>query len=200
MGVIPTLKAIGRLTILLLLTGVILLLTIGVEIAIDQLTVQTRDIRHLLKHSLGNIGALMVLLSIAGYSIKKKVKAFPGKAKDWLVIHEWFSVVGVILIGVHTGNHFESMLPALCFALTLVCLISGFVGRHIYVKTRSDLNTRRAELLKSGLDKEEADEALALATATTKALAQWRSVHRPMSYSLGGLVCLHIVSALFFGG
>ncbi|MDH4183871.1 MAG: hypothetical protein OEV92_06595 [Nitrospinota bacterium] len=197
---LTALKTFGRLAILLSLVGLGLGITMLVEIVIDQLTYQSRDMRHLLKHSLGNLGSFFVIVSIAAYMAKKKYRGFPGKAKDWLNAHEALSVLGVALVGMHTGAHFGAILPLVTFALTVACLISGFVGMRIYNKARRDLTERKNELLKSGASPDEAEETLALATATANTLARWRNTHRPLSLALGLALLWHVVVALFFGG
>ena len=197
---ILALKAFGRMAILMTLVGMALGVTMVVEIVIDQLTYQSRDMRHLLKHSLGNVGSLLVAVSIAGYMLKKRYKGFPGKARDWLEIHQWLSVIGVAMVGVHTGAHLVAAVPAIALALTVACLFSGFVGRHIYNRTMKDLTGRRTELARSGAAKEDIEEELALLAAAAGAMGRWRELHRPMSLALGFLLFWHVAAALFFGG
>lgn len=194
------LKTFGRVAILLSLVGLVLGATMIVEVVIDQLTYQSRDMRHLLKHTLGNMGSLLVVISLAGYMAKKRYKDFPGKAKDWLEVHQWLSVTGVAMVGVHTGAHVKAFVPTIALMLTVACLISGFVGRHIYNKTMRDLAGRRVELLASGASPDEVEDALAWLTSTANALGRWRMAHRPMSLALGFLLVWHMATALFFGG
>ena len=197
---ILALKAFGRMAILMTLVALVLGVTMVVEIVIDQLTYQSRDMRHLLKHSLGNVGSLLVAVSIAGYMLKKRYKGFPGKAKDWLEIHQWLSVIGVAMVGVHTGAHLAAAVPIITLGLTVACLVSGFVGRHLYNRTMKDLTGRKAELARAGTPKEDIEEQLALLAAAAGAMARWRELHRPMSLALGILLFWHVVTALFFGG
>ncbi|MDH5638398.1 MAG: hypothetical protein OEZ04_07900 [Nitrospinota bacterium] len=195
-----TLKAFGRLAILVSIVGLVLGVTVVAEIAIDQLTYQSRDLRHLLKHSLGNGGSLLVAFSIAAYMGRKRYKWIPGRLKDWLDVHQWLSVAGVIMVGVHTGAHLRAVVPILAFVLMLACLVSGFIGRVIYIRAQRDLKARRAELLKDAVDPEEVEETLAMATAAAKTLARWKATHRPLSLALGLALFWHVMVALFFGG
>lgn len=197
---ITLVKAIGRIWILLSLTVIIAIAAVITEISIDHLTSQVRDLRHLLKHSLGNVGTMMALLSLAGYSIKKRWKTFPGRLNDYLVVHQWFAVTGGVLIAVHTGAHFNAAAPLATSFLMLTCLVSGFVGRYVYRKTQKEISTRKSEKLKAGISSTDAEEQLAFATATAKTLSNWRTFHRPVSLLLIIMLALHIVSALYFGG
>ena len=197
---ITALRTFGRLSILLSLSAIILAATVVVEILIDSLTMQARDLHHLLMHSLGNIGTLMILLSLAGYMVKKQYKRFPGKLKDWLDVHQLFAIIGVVLIGVHGGAHFRAIVPVATALAMLAATLSGLVGRYIYVKARKEINARKSELVEQGLSREQAEEQLILATVTAQALSKWRVIHRPISYILAVLISFHIVSALYFGG
>lgn len=193
-------RAFGRISIILTITAIILVVTILAEIFIDQLTSQTRDLQHLLKHSLGNIGAMMIFLSLAGYMIKRRWKSFPGMLKDYLQIHQWFAVIGTVFTAIHSGAHFSAIVPLVTFAFMLICLISGFVGRYVYTKTKQELSHRKKEFIKSGARPEEVEEKLAFATAATQSLSNWRQFHKPVATMLLLILVLHIISALFYGG
>ncbi|MDH5639542.1 MAG: hypothetical protein OEZ04_13735 [Nitrospinota bacterium] len=193
-------KTAAKMMILLGILVVVLVATTMVEIAVDQLTYQKRDLRHLFKHSLGNVGTMLVFLSVAGYMIKKRYRQFPGKAKDWLDIHEFLAVVGVFMVGIHTGAHLSAFVPTMTLAITIACLVSGFVGRGIYNQARKELAEKKGELLKKGMPPEQVEEELAMAASAAKTLAKWRDTHRPLSLALVLALALHIISVLFFGG
>jgi len=195
-----TLKAFGRLFILVTIVGLVLGVTMVAELVIDQLTYQSRDLRHLLKHSLGNGGSLLVFVSVVAYMARKKYKWIPGKMKDWLDVHQWLSVLGVVMVGVHTGAHFQAIGPSVAFFLTVACLVSGFIGRVIYVRAQKDLKARKVELQQQSSSPEDMEDALAMATAAAGTLARWKATHRPLSVALGVALVWHVVVALFFGG
>lgn len=195
-----SIKTFGRLTLLFLLTMAVLAITATIEISVDALTAQTRGLQHHFKHSLGNIGSLMVALSLGGYAIKKRYKNFPGMLKDWLELHQWFAAIGVAIVGIHSGVHFSAVVPVITLLLMLVCFVSGFIGRHIYVKAKSELATRKTELLKSGMTTAAVEETLAVDIVMANYLAKWRVVHKPFAILLAVFLMFHIVSALYFGG
>ncbi len=197
---ITVVRAFGRLAILQSLAALTIGLAILANILIDRLTYQSRDLNHLLKHSFGNLGVFMVVFSLAGYVLKKYTKSLPGKVKDWLSIHQVFSITGAVFIGIHTGGHLNALIPSLCFILTVICVMSGLAGRHIYMKSQTELSARRKKLINEGLSDNEVDEILAIAIAATKTMSKWRSIHRPMTLTLGILVAWHIVTVLYYGG
>ncbi len=179
---------------------IIIVIAIFTEVFIDRLTSQTRDLQHLLKHSLGNVGTLMVFFSLAGYMVKRRWRSFPGMLKDYLQVHQWFAPIGVLMVAVHSGTHFNAALPIATSVFMLVCLVSGFVGRFVFMKAKKEIAARKTELRESGMDKEEIEEKLFFATATANSLANWRKFHQPFASILLILLFLHIVTALFFGG
>jgi len=48
-----------------------------------------------------------------------------------LALHIYAGVVGPILVVLHTGHKFESTLGIVLTALTLIVVVSGFVGRYL---------------------------------------------------------------------
>lgn len=194
-------RTIGRTALLLLLVCVTVTLAVIVEIVVDRLTVEARDLNHLLKHSLGNVGTLMMALALFGYQAKKRFKdRFPGKLKDWLTLHEWFALIGAGLVAIHTGAHFEAAAPIAAMALTLVLVTSGLIGRRVYLKAKKEIASHKTRLSSEGLSRDEIEERLAFETAAASTLAHWRTIHMPMATIFLAVVMLHIVAALFFGG
>ncbi len=194
-------RTIGRTALILLLVGMTVTLAVIVEIVVDQLTVEARDLNHLLKHSFGNVGTLMMGLALFGYWGKKRLKGrFPGKLKDWLILHEWFALIGAGLVAIHTGAHFEAAAPIVAMGLTLACVISGLIGRRVYMRAKQEIASHKSRLSSAGLSPDEIEERLAFETATAEKLAHWRTIHRPMSLAFLVAVTLHVVAALFFGG
>ena len=103
-------------------------------------------------------------------------------------------------MGVHTGAHFRAIVPATAMLLTIACLVSGFIGRVVYIRAQRDLKARRAELLEGGMDPEDVEEEMAMATAAARTLGRWKATHRPLSLALGLVLMWHVIVALFFGG
>ena len=84
--------------------------------------------------SFGISGALLMLLTLV-YWIRKKIPylAKRGSSKRWLEVHIFFGVLGPALITLHTSFKFNGIVSVAYWSMLLVVL-SGFVGRYLYVR------------------------------------------------------------------
>jgi membrane protein YdbS with pleckstrin-like domain len=89
----------------------------------------------ILAHGLGIIGSLMMLVGVALYIVRKRVKAFSrlGAVKNWLELHIFLCSVGPVLVLFHTAFKFGGIV-ALSFWCMVAVVISGIIGRFIYVQ------------------------------------------------------------------
>lgn len=69
-----------------------------------------------------------------------------------LTWHIYAGVVGPILVVLHTGHKFESALGIALTGMTLVVVVSGFIGRYLMSFFAEELREKRATL--SGLQKQ----------------------------------------------
>lgn len=81
-------------------------------------------------------GSVLMLVPFAYLVIKriKPLKTFVARRmsmRTFLAIHIYAGVVGPILVLLHTGHKFGSHLGIALTALTLVVVVSGFVGRYL---------------------------------------------------------------------
>lgn len=146
---------------------------------------------------LGPIGSGLLLVSF-GYSARKRRWTKRGKLPTWLRLHEWLAWLGVLVLLVHSGVHFNALLPWAATALLLVVTASGLVGKFLLQRARSQLKTRKGELEAQGLTPEAIEERLALDSLAYKALAQWRRAHLPLVATFLGLAGLHAATGLWF--
>lgn len=193
-------KITGKLTLLFGLSALILLLAVLAQGAMGRIIHHPLFEKHDARLMLGTIGTMMIFISLAGYVSKKLHPAFSGRLRDWLSIHERYAIMGVLLIFIHTGMRFRAMEPAITFGLLAVCLISGMVGRYVYMTARRNLDYRREKLLAAGVAPELVDEALAFETAAANTLSGWRFYHRALTLLLGVFLAFHVVSSLYYGG
>jgi hypothetical protein len=108
-------------------------------------------------HGLGIIGSSMLILLFI-YSIRKRVKMFRtwGRLPTWLNYHIFLGIAGPILVTFHTAFKFGGLVSISYWSMIAV-MISGFIGRYIYVKiprqlsgvelSLSDVKHKRSELL-----------------------------------------------------
>ncbi|MBS1494987.1 MAG: hypothetical protein JST55_15865 [Bacteroidetes bacterium] len=150
-----------------------------------------------LSYYLGYFGTALVLISFL-YSLRKRKVISSGSPKTLLKMHEYLAWIGTILIIVHGGIHFNALLPWLAILMLLITLGSGLVGKFLLKDTNEAFKMKKAELVKSGLSNEEADKKLFFDSITVDAMKKWRVVHLPITYLLGILSLIHIVTIIMF--
>lgn len=86
-------------------------------------------------HGLGIIGTSMIIIGVASYSSRKRLKMLStaGNIKDWLNIHIFLCLTGPILILFHTTFKFSGIAGASLWSMLSVVL-SGITGRYIYIQ------------------------------------------------------------------
>lgn len=83
-------------------------------------------------HSLGVLGFTLMLLTETLYSIRKRSNRFSfGRLSNWLEFHIVTGVVGPFMVLLHSSWKFNG-LAGVVLLLTVIIVISGFVGRYIY--------------------------------------------------------------------
>jgi len=146
---------------------------------------------------LGYVGTALVLISFI-YSLRKRKLIQSGSPKTLLKMHEYLAWVGSILILVHAGIHFNAILPWLAILMLLITLGSGLIGKFILKDANESFKGKKAELVKQGLSNEEAEKNLFFDSITIEMMKKWRVVHLPITYLLGLLSLMHIVSIILF--
>ncbi len=87
---------------------------------------------HPFGHSLGILGAMLMVSTELLYSARKRLRFFNvGQTRHWLSIHIFTGIVGPALVLMHTGLEFQG-LAGLTMGLTILVVASGFLGRYIY--------------------------------------------------------------------
>jgi hypothetical protein len=83
-------------------------------------------------HGLGILGFLLMLSTETLYSLRKRAtgKAI-GRMSTWLQIHIFTGLVGPYMVLLHSSWKFNGLAGVLML-MTIVIVISGFVGRYIY--------------------------------------------------------------------
>jgi hypothetical protein len=166
-----------------------------------------------LGHGLGVIGFLMMLCTETLYTLRKRARRLViGRTSTWLHFHIFTGIVGSYLVLLHSGGKFNGLAGVLAL-LTVIMVISGFVGRYIYTAVPrtldgvevavQDLEDQIASadqrLQQLGVSAE-GKEALALATEAPprgymlvlgRGLVRWRQrrrLHRAMQHvhAVGG--------------
>jgi hypothetical protein len=112
------------------LSFLVVILMVGVYVAYE--AISTPSGGHPFGHSLGIIGATLMLMTEILYSARKRWRVFNiGRLRHWLSFHIFTGIVGPTLVLMHTGLEFRG-LAGLTMLLTVLVVASGFLGRYIY--------------------------------------------------------------------
>lgn len=171
------------------------LLLIAASIALDYLLHQFR--LELAGRYLGVAGTLFFLFSFI-YSARKKKIIPTGPVKRFLQLHCNAGWIATLLILVHSGIHFNALLPWAATALMMIVTASGHVGQHLVRKFRSEAKLKKQQLGIDAPPDDGLDRELFWDSVTVKALDQWRTVHMPLVVFLVLLTLAHIASILVF--
>ncbi len=89
----------------------------------------------------GVIGTLMMVVGVAGYSLRRRVRALHrlGKLKTSLSIHIFLCTMGPFLIVLHTTFKFGGIVSIAFWSMVAV-VASGVFGRYVYVRIPKTLN------------------------------------------------------------
>jgi putative flippase GtrA len=83
-------------------------------------------------HSLGVLGFILMLMTETLYTFRKRSRrARWGRMASWLKFHIFTGIVGPYMVLLHSSWKFNGV-AGLVMLLTIVVVVSGFVGRYIY--------------------------------------------------------------------
>jgi hypothetical protein len=114
-------------------------------------------------HAVGVIGFVLMLLTETAYTLRKRSRSARwGKMSNWLQFHIFSGIVGPFMVLLHTSWKFNG-LAGVVMLLTLVIVVSGFIGRYIYTAVPRTVDGVEVE----------ADELERQITTTGKELENW---------------------------
>ncbi|MDH5199074.1 MAG: hypothetical protein OEY20_17665 [Gemmatimonadota bacterium] len=89
----------------------------------------------------GIVGAVLMFLGVAPYSLRKRVRLFDqlGKLKHWLTYHIFLCTLGPYLVLLHTGFKVGGLV-SIGFWAMMTILVSGLFGRYVYVRLPKAIN------------------------------------------------------------
>jgi len=136
---------------------------------------------------LGPVGVATLVLSFV-YSLRKRKLITSGQPKQLLEFHQTLGWLGSLMLLLHGGSHFNSLLPWLALLAMLVVAASGITGGVLL---------RRALELVRASDKAQPDSArLLLNAVTVDLMKRWRAVHMPLNAVFLTLATIHVVAVL----
>jgi len=142
-------------------------------------------------HLLGILGFILMLLTEVLYSIRKRSHtARWGSMASWLQFHIFTGLVGPYMVLLHSSWKFNGLAGATTL-LTVIIVLSGFIGRYIYTQIPRSLDGVEVETTTSKL------KAASLARAR-RLLTVWHVIHIPIGMALFTAAFIHIGAALYF--
>jgi hypothetical protein len=142
-------------------------------------------------HLLGILGFILMLMTEILYSIRKRSQSARwGSMASWLQFHIFTGLVGPFLVLLHSSWKFNGLAGATTL-LTILIVISGFIGRYIYTQIPRSLDGVEIET-PSGQS-----QAASLARAR-RLLAGWHIIHIPIGMALFTAAFIHIGAALYY--
>ncbi len=176
----------------------------------------------LLGHGIGVVGFILMLMTETLYSLRKRSRrARWGRTASWLRFHIVTGIVGPYMVLLHAAWRYNG-LAGLVMLMTVIVVISGFVGRYIYTRIprnadglmleaaelQAQLDSAGGLLAEGGAGARDAGRIAArqkqlerqatMVTSTRKAMGTWTSVHIPLGVALFTAAFLHILAAIYF--
>lgn len=146
---------------------------------------------------LGYLGTLTILTSFL-YSLNKRGIIKISSPKILLDYHEYLALSGSIMILVHAGIHINAILPWLAVLMLLINVASGLVGKHLLAQANQTMRERKLDLKQSGMTEKEVAREIFWDTTSMNTMKKWREIHLPITYFLGLLSLLHIITVTLF--
>jgi hypothetical protein len=146
---------------------------------------------------LGIVGTVFLVSSFA-YSARKKKVIKSGVLKVFLKLHCNTGWIGTLMIFVHSGIHFNAILPWMATMLMMVVTASGHIGQYLLKKVKEEVKLKMNQLGVNAAVDDEIEQEHYWDTMTIKTLEYWRKVHMPMVSVLLALTTIHILSIFFF--
>jgi len=114
-----------------------------------------------LGHGFGIVGSLMMLIGVSSYMLRKRLKSLSrsGLLKYWLEFHIFLCSLGPILVLYHTAFKFGGLV-AVSFWSMVAVVISGVIGRYIYLQIPHTIEGREMNLNEINQVKEELNQKL----------------------------------------
>jgi hypothetical protein len=148
---------------------------------------------------LGIPGTLLIVGSLY-YSLRKRQWVAAGDPKTLLKAHEFAAWLGSLLVLIHAGIHFNSILPWLATVAMSINVVSGLVGKFLLKTARRHVQGERERFQLRGLSLPEVEQAVFWDAVALGAMTQWRKLHIPIFIAFAVLALGHIVSIFLFWG
>jgi hypothetical protein len=165
-----------------------MLLITGIYAAVYMATKEIPPAYELFGHGIGIIGFILMLMTETLYSLRKRSRSVKwGKMSAWLQTHIFMGLVGPFMVLLHSSWKFNG-LAGVSMLLTIIIVISGFIGRYIFTRIPRTLDGLEIE---GTLSQEALKQARRL-------MALWHTIHIPIGMALFITAFVHISAALYY--
>ena len=166
----------------------VMLMITALYIFVVYLTREIPPASELFGHGLGILGFTFMLMTETLYSLRKRSRSVRwGRMSSWLQFHIFTGLVGPFMVLLHSSWKFHG-LAGVTTLLTIIIVISGFVGRYIFTRIPRTMDGSEVQGALS-------EEALRQAR---RLLALWHTVHIPIGMALFVSAFAHIGAALYY--
>jgi hypothetical protein len=146
---------------------------------------------------LGIPGSLLIVVSLY-YSARKRKWVNSGNPQTLLKFHEFGTWLGSAMVLIHSGIHFNAILPWLATIAMAINVVSGLVGKMLLKHSNQLVLAKRAQFKSEGLSALEIERSIFWDSVALKAMKQWRKVHIPIFIVFAVLALGHIFSIFLF--
>jgi hypothetical protein len=146
------------------------------------------------------IAGVLLILGSFKFALRKRKIIKTGNPSSLLRRHEFMAWAGSLLILVHAGIHFNSILAWLAVWAMLINVASGLTGKFLLGRVRKRLEDARKTMLHQGMTKDQLEEHTYWDAMTFDVVKQWRAVHFPITLAFVVLGLGHIVAVFLFWG
>ena len=117
-----------------------------------------------LGHTLGILGSFLMLVGVSTYMLRKRMNIFSriGVLKYWLEFHIFLCTLGPIFVLFHTAFKFGGLV-AVSFWSMVAVVLSGIIGRYIYLQIPRTIEGREMNLNEINQIKDELNQKLTTA-------------------------------------
>ncbi len=142
-------------------------------------------------HLLGILGFILMLMAETLYSFRKRShSARWGSMASWLQFHIFTGLVGPYMVLLHTSWKFNGLAGATTL-LTIIIVISGFIGRYIFTQIPRSLDGMEIETTAGQIQS-------AAVTRARRMLSIWHAIHIPIGLALFVAAFIHIGAAIYY--
>jgi hypothetical protein len=145
----------------------------------------------------GVAGTVLIAVSF-GYSARKKKVIGQGPLKLFLRFHCNIAWLGMLLILVHSGIHFNALLPWMASVLMMVVTASGHVGQYLVRRIREEVKRKHQQYGQPADHTDALEQRHFWDALTLRAFEKWRFIHMPLVTFLVLLTLLHVGSITMF--